>query len=120
LSGKRDQAMTAYKKTLELADADLKVNPRDGLTWAYRSTYLAMLDRKDEALTSLLKAIAFSPQDPDVRFRAALVYNHFGDPDRTLEWLQKARAAGTSASLIRGTPDFDHLSGDPRLQALRR
>jgi hypothetical protein len=55
-----------------------------------------------------------------VRLRAALVYNHFGDTDRTIEWLQKARAAGTSASLIRGTPDFDHLSGDPRLQALLR
>ncbi len=120
LPGKRDQALNAYKKAIELADADLKINPRDGLTWAYRSTYLAMLDRKDEALTSLQKAISFSPQDPDVRLRAALVYNHFGDTDRTLEWLQKARAAGTSASLIRGTPDFDHLSGDSRLQALLR
>ena len=105
---------------VQFADADLKVNPRDGLTWAYRSTYLAMLDRKDEALTSLQKALSFSPQDPDVRLRAALVYNHFGDTDRTIEWLQKARAAGTSASLIRGTPDFDHLSEDPRLQALLR
>jgi len=120
LPGRREQAMNAYGKAIQLADADLKVNPRDGLTWAYRSTYLAMLDRKDEALTSLQKAISFSPQDPDVRLRAALVYNHFEDTDRTIEWLQKARAAGTSASLIRGTPDFDHLSGDPRLQAMLR
>jgi tetratricopeptide (TPR) repeat protein/TolB-like protein len=120
LPGRREQAMNGYRQAIQFADADLKVNPRDGLTWAYRSTYLAMLDRKDEALTSLQKAISFSPQDPDVRLRAALVYNHFGDTDRTFEWLQKARGAGTSASLIRGTPDFDHLSGDPRLQALLR
>ena len=120
LPGRREQAMSAYRKAVQFADADLKVNPRDGLTWAYRSTYLAMLDRKDDALTSLQKAILFSAQDPDVRLRAALVYNHFGDTNRTVEWLQKARAAGTSASLIRGTPDFDHLSGDPRLQALLR
>ena len=120
LPGRRDQAMSAYRQAVQFADAALKVNPRDGLTWAYRSTYLAMLDRKDEALTSLQKAILFSAQDPDVRLRAALVYNHFGDTDRTVEWLQKARAAGTSASLIRGTPDFDHLSGDPRLQAVLR
>jgi eukaryotic-like serine/threonine-protein kinase len=120
LPGKREQAMNAYGKAIELADANLKVNPRDGLAWAYRSTYLAMLDHKDEALTSLQKALSFSPQDPDVRLRAALVYNHFGDTGRTIEWLQKARAAGTSASLIRGTPDFDHLSGDPRVQELLR
>lgn len=120
LPGRREQAMDAYRQAIQFSDEALKVNPRDGLTWAYRATYLAMLDRKDEALTSLQKAISFSPQDPDVRLRAALVYNHFGDTDRTIEWLQKARAAGTSASLIRGTPDFDHLSGDPRLQALLR
>ncbi len=118
LPGRREQAMNAYRQAIQFADANIKVNPRDGLTWAYRSTYLAMLDRKDEALISLQKAISFSPQDPDVRLRAALVYNHFGDTDRTIEWLRKAREAGTSASLIRGTPDFDHLSGDPRLQAL--
>jgi tetratricopeptide (TPR) repeat protein len=120
LPGRREQAMEAYRQAIQFSDEALKVNPRDGLTWAYRATYLAMLDRRDEALTSLQKAISFSPQDPDVRLRAALVYNHFGDTDRTIEWLQKARAAGTSASLIRGTPDFDHLSGDPRLQALLR
>jgi eukaryotic-like serine/threonine-protein kinase len=120
LPGRREQAVNGYRQAIQFTDTDLKVNPRDGLTWAYRSTYLAMLDRKDEALTSLQKAISFSPQDPDVRLRAALVYNHFGDADRTIEWLEKARAAGTSASLIRGTPDFDHLSGDPRLQALLR
>ncbi len=120
LPGRREQAMNAYRQAAQFADADLKVNPRDGLTWAYRSTYMAMLDRKDEALTSLQKAILFSPQDPDVRLRGALVYNHLGDTDRTIEWLQKARAAGTSASLIRATPDFDHLSGDPRVQALLR
>ncbi|HEV2729468.1 MAG TPA: tetratricopeptide repeat protein [Terriglobales bacterium] len=116
--GKRPQAGTAYGEAIRLADEKLRVNPRDGYTLALRATYLAMIDKREEALGSLLKALSFSPTDPDVQFRAALVYNHFGETDRSLEWLQKAMAAGVPASLVRSTPDFDHLRNDPRLQAL--
>jgi serine/threonine-protein kinase len=118
--GKRQEASNAYREAIRLADEKLRVNPRDGNTLAYRAVYLAMLDQKDESLTSLQKAVSFSSQDPDVRFRAALVYNHFGDINRTREWLQNALAAGVPASLVRGTPDFDHLRDDPRFQALLR
>jgi len=118
--GMRQQASNAYREAIRLADEKLRVNPRDGYTWAFRATYLAMTDKKEEALASLQKALSFSPTDPDVQFRAALVYNHFGETDRTLEWLQKAVAAGVPATFVRSTPDFDHLRDDPRLQALLR
>ena len=116
--GKRQQASNAYGEAIRLADEKLRVNPRDGFVLALRATYLAMTDKREEALASLLKALSFSPTDPDVQFRAALVYNHFGETDRTLEWLQKAIAAGVPATLVRSTPDFDHLRDDPRLQRL--
>ena len=66
----------------------------------------------------LRKAISISPDDPDVQFRAALVYNHFGDTNLTLEWLQKALAKGFPAEFVRTTPDFDHLRDDPRIKKL--
>ena len=118
--GKRPQASRAYGEAIRLADEKLRVNPRDGYILAFRATYLAMIDDREEALASLLQALSFSPTDPDVQFRAALVYNHFGETDRTLEWLHKAMVAGVPASLVRSTPDFDHLRDDPRLQALLR
>jgi serine/threonine protein kinase/tetratricopeptide (TPR) repeat protein len=118
--GKRQQADDAYREALRLADEVLRVNPREGTALAFRATYLAMLDRKDEAVASIRKAVALSPKDPDVRFRGALVYNHFEDTEQTLEWLHQALAAGVTAASVRDTPDFDHLRDDPRLQALLR
>jgi len=116
--GKRQQAEAAYREALRLANESLKINPRDGTTLAFHATYLAMLDRRDEAVASIQKAVTLSPRDPDVRFRGALVYNHFGDTQQTLDWLRQALAEGATAASVRDTPDFDHLSDDPRLQAL--
>jgi len=116
--GKRSDALNAYREAVSLADEKLKVNPRDGRVLSYRATYLAMLDQKDEALVSLQKALAVAPHDPDVQFRAAILYNHVGDIDRVFDSLHKALAAGATADWVRDTPDFDHLQADPRFKSL--
>jgi tetratricopeptide (TPR) repeat protein len=118
--GKRTEASAAYEEAIRLVDETLRVNPRDGRTWAQRSTYLAMTERKEEALASLQKALSLSPADPRVQFRAALVYNHFGDTTRTLQWLSRGLASGATVSWVRDTPDFDHLRADPQFQAILR
>ena len=118
--GKRQKAVDAYREAIRLNDEDLRVNPRDGRTWSFRATYLAMTDNQPEALSSLQKALAFAPANPNVLFRAALVHNHFGETAVTIKWLQKAFAAGFPVNVITSTPDFDHLRGDPAFQAILR
>lgn len=118
--GKRQQARNAYLEALRLAEEKLRLNARDGHTLAYRATYLAMLDQKQQALASLQTALTISAEDPDVQCRGAIVYNHFGDTDLTLKSLQKALTSGTSAGWVRDTPDFDHLRTDQRFQAILR
>jgi serine/threonine protein kinase/Flp pilus assembly protein TadD len=118
--GKRQQAADAYREAVRLGDEELRVNPRDGRILAYRATYLAMLGRKEDAVSSLRSALLFSPKDPDVLFRGALVYNRFGDTDRALQTLQEAIALGAASSWVRDTPDFDHLRTDPRFRAILR
>jgi tetratricopeptide (TPR) repeat protein len=116
--GKRSQAGDAYREAIRLVDEKLGVDPRNARTWALRATYEAMTDNKPEALASLQKALSLEPARAGVQFRAALVYNHFGDVDRTLQSLQKARTLGLSPSQISEIPDFDHLHADPRFQAI--
>jgi len=118
--GRRQQAKDAYREALRLSDEKLRVNARDGQVLAYRATYLAMLERKKDATDSMQRALSISAKDPDVKFRAALMYNHFDDTDRTLQSLRDALVSGLAASTVRDTPDFDHLRDDSRLQVLLR
>jgi tetratricopeptide (TPR) repeat protein/serine/threonine protein kinase len=118
--GKRLLAGNAYREAIRLVDEKLRVDPRDARTWAFRATYHAMTDNKPVAFESLHKALSLEPTRPSVQFRAALVYNHFGDTDRTLQSLRKATASGLPANLVNDTPDFDHLRTDPRFQAILR
>ena len=55
------------------------------------------------------KASKLAPQDSEMRFKAALIYNQFGDTTQTLAWLSKALAGGFSATIVRDTPNFDLL-----------
>jgi serine/threonine-protein kinase len=115
---RRPEAMSAYRKAVELARPRLEVNPKDSFTLAFTADYYAMLDDKSRALEQLGRALDIASTDPDVLFRAAILHNHFGDTGKTLDFLGKAVAAGYSRNVIRDTPDFDYLRNDPRFQAL--
>jgi len=116
--GRRSEAEPAYRKAISLATAKLQVNPRDGNLLAFRATYHAMVGDRTAAMSDLQHALALAPSDADVRFRAALVHNHFGETEETVSFLEKAVAAGYPATAIRDTPDFDGLRGNPRVQTL--
>jgi tetratricopeptide (TPR) repeat protein/DNA-binding winged helix-turn-helix (wHTH) protein len=107
--GRRHEAGDAYEKARKLASAKLSVNPKDALTTAYVGVYSAMLDDKQAALANINRALALDPENGDVLFRAALVFNHFGDDNKTLALLRNAVAHRFPAATIRDTPDFDHL-----------
>ena len=118
IPSRRAEAMRAYSKAIERANAQLEVNPRDATILAFAADYYAMLDQERPAHEYLARALALTSTDADVLFRAAILHNHFGDTAKTREYLEKAVAAGYSRNLIRDTPDFDHLRNDPRFRSL--
>ena len=118
IPARRPEAMSAYRKAIELANARLDVNPRDATILAYTADYYAMLDQEQPARERLARALAITATDAEVLFRGAILYNHFGNTSQTLDSLNKAVEAGYSRNVIRDTPDFDRLHGDPRFQTL--
>jgi eukaryotic-like serine/threonine-protein kinase len=115
---RRSEALSAYRRAIELGNARLAVNPRDAFTLAYTADYYAMLDREPEAREQMARALALTSTDADVLFRAAVLHNHFKDTEQTLNFLSRSVAAGYSRNVIRDTPDFDHLRDNPRFRAL--
>lgn len=114
--GRRSQAAGAYQHAISIAQSNLRVNPQDAYILGILAICHAMLEDKKPALEALQAGLRLSPDDPEIRFKAALVYKHLGDLPQSLSWLDKAASVGFSKSIIRDTPDFDDLRGDARFQ----
>jgi eukaryotic-like serine/threonine-protein kinase len=117
---RRAEAKSAYQQAVELAMPRLQVNPKDTTILAFTADYYAMLDEERQAREQIALALEIAPADADVLFRAAILYNHFGDTVKTLDFLTKSVSAGYSRTLIRDTPDFDHLKDNSRFRMLVR
>ena len=114
----RPQALQAYQNAIERGEKRLEINPKDATVLAFLANYNAMAGHRDAAEQQIERAVALAPNDAEVRFRSAIVYNQFADQDRCLAALAKALQLGYSAKVIRDTPDFDHLHGNPTFQQL--
>jgi serine/threonine protein kinase/tetratricopeptide (TPR) repeat protein len=118
--GQRSKAIAAYENAIARAEKKLEVNPKDTIVLAFLADYNAMSGHPKKAAQEIEQALALAPADGEVRLRAAIAYNQFGNTDRCLASLEKAVAVGYSAQVIRDTPDFDHLHNNPRFRALAR
>jgi serine/threonine-protein kinase len=116
--GKRAQAVEAYRQAISLAVERLRVNPRDAYALGVLAYCHAMLGERKPALDYLTAGLKLAPGDPEMRFKAALVYNQFADTSHALSWLKSALASGLSVAVVRDTPNFDSLRSDPRFQEL--
>jgi serine/threonine-protein kinase len=112
--GQRTQAASAYQQAVLLAQEDLRINPREARTLGYLAYYYAMLENKQAALSSIEQALTLAPNDPELRFNAALTHNKLGQINQALEWLEKALAAGWSPITVRDNPFLDNLRADSR------
>jgi serine/threonine-protein kinase len=116
--GKRERAADAYQHAISLAEDKLKINSKDVFVLGILAVCHAMRDEKKPALHVLHRALQLAPNDPEIRFKAALIYNHFADTQQALSWLEEAVSVGASLNTIRDTPNFDNLRNDPRFGQL--
>jgi tetratricopeptide (TPR) repeat protein len=108
-SGARTESQPAYKKAIEVAQQDLKVNPHDSEVLADIATYYAVLGQKKEAHQYLDHALQYGRNDKAILATAAIVHNKLGETGLALEWLNKAFLAGYPESQARDEPDFQNL-----------
>jgi eukaryotic-like serine/threonine-protein kinase len=118
VSGKKSEAVQAYQRAVQLAQAVSQVNPQDADVLSRVALYHARLGNRGEAEAQIKKARQLSPVNRDVIWNAALVYELAGQRNLALESLKTAIQAGQPVEEVRREPALANLRKDPRYAAL--
>ena len=117
-AGNPKRAASEYAVVVTLADAALRVNPKDASTLSLKAVALARLGRLPDAHAISIAAVKAQPTDYDVLFEHALILTLLGRKDEAVEVLGRAVAAGYSPLRLRADPDLASLSDHPRFREL--
>ena len=116
--GHRPEAMTAYRKGIELATGRLKESPNDSGVLGDLAGMYSMVGDAPKAIDFINRALTINHTDPGLMFGAAEVYNQLQQTGPALEWLGKALQAGYPRSVVATAEALDNLHSNPRYQQL--
>jgi tetratricopeptide (TPR) repeat protein len=111
-------AARAYEHAIQLATANLSVNPNDADMMSVIALCEAKLSRFGAARSGAERAVQLAPESGAVLFRAACVDALAGRAEPALALLERALAKGFSRSQARQSEDFARLREDPRFVRL--
>jgi hypothetical protein len=98
---------------LETATERLTVDPKSSGLLGDVALYNAHLGHSGEAEDFIRRALQVAPNDSDVLFTAAIVYELIGHRDRSLKAVGEAVKAGYSVEEIDKEPELRALHSDP-------
>ena len=115
--GRRDQAMQAYHKAIELALAKLTKSPNDSDLLIQIADFYASSGQGEKSLVYLRKALALSPDDPNVIYRAGETYEILGQRAKAIPLIARSLAHGYHATDVERSPELAALRSDPAFQS---
>jgi len=110
--GLSSKAPAAYQHAADLAEEEIKVNPRDSTSLSDAALYWAKLGQFVRARKEISRAVELAPTDNDVLFTSALVYELSGDRPRALTAIKAAYKAGYALEDIQNAPELTRLRND--------
>jgi serine/threonine protein kinase/Flp pilus assembly protein TadD len=117
--GEREKARAAFARAAELAEQEIRINPRDAALIMRQADCYSNLNQPKRSRGLLRQALALASDDVEIMSQAANVYEQLGDRAQALEWIDKAIRHGYSMDLIERSPTLAQLRADPRFQELR-
>ncbi len=117
--GHTDEHAAALKRTLEVTEKHLELNPDDARALYLGAGTLATMGNAAKAEAWTRRAIAIDPTDVGVLYNVACVYTQLGKHDDALQCLEQAVGNGFGyRKWMEQDPDLDPLRDDSRFQAL--
>jgi serine/threonine-protein kinase len=118
MPGQQEKARENCLKAVQMAEQELKVNPKDTYALSHLALCYAMLGDRAHALAPLQEALALEPDNTEILFRAVLVYEQLRERAEAFAWLKKAMEHGFSRGRVEREPKLRALRADPRYSRL--
>ena len=110
-----EQSRAAYERASELAQAELRVDPRAAEILADLADFSQGVGRRTEARDYARRALAAAaPNDGNVLFKVAVAYEGLGDRTQALPVLDRAVRAGVPVDRMENSRSLADLRADPR------
>ena len=113
----KDKAAGAYEHALAAAQQELKIDPAEKDALAGAALYEAHLGHNKQAESYVSRALSSYPEDNDVLFTSALVYEIIGNRKQALTALDKSWKEGFPLTEIEREPELSSLRSDSRYQS---
>ncbi|HVS13271.1 MAG TPA: protein kinase [Thermoanaerobaculia bacterium] len=115
----RAQIETAARKTLQIVEGRIELNPDDARAFYFGATSLVELGQRERGLEWAKRALAIDPGDPLIAYNVACVFSLAGEHDEAMGLLEKAVDNGFGyKEWIEHDSDFEPLRAHPRYEAL--
>lgn len=115
----RDKAEGAYQNAIRRAEEEGEaLGTTEPITLASLAGYYAQTGDDAWADSLIEQALADAPDDSDVAFQAAFVYEHLGERVEALRWVRRALEADHPQVEIESEPGLENLRADPRYHVL--
>jgi TolB-like protein/Tfp pilus assembly protein PilF len=117
--GKKEQGLEMYRKSVRLIDDRLELNPDDARACQIGAGAAANLGDATKALDYAQRALKINPDDPLLLYNMACMYAQLGNPDESLNALEKAVDKGYGQKdWVEHDSDLDSLREMPRFQRI--
>lgn len=115
--GGSEKADEYLRKATDLAEEQLKIDPRDQVVISHLAVYYSHLGEHASALR-MIKLIPEGVADVDVMVRVAEAYEKLKQRDEAIQWLKKALESGLPLHELEENTAFLELRKDERYRAL--
>jgi serine/threonine-protein kinase len=113
MPGKAEESARAFRQASVQAEKQVAASPRDADLRSRLAMYRISVGEAEPARAQIAEAVKLAPQNGQVLYRAALVYEQSGMRERALESLGAAIRAGFSQEEIEKAPPLAPLRNDP-------
>jgi serine/threonine-protein kinase len=113
IPGRENEARNAYLEAIQRMQPELDREPNDSTLLSRMALYMARTGDTATAIKLSTRAIGASPDQRDIRFRAAMVFELGGNRAEALVQIIRARTLGYPVNLINAEPDLVELRRDP-------